>query len=53
MRERGVLISKIGMHDNILKMRPPMAFSHEHADLLLETLDDCLRELGGAEGAAP
>ena len=27
MRERGVLISRIGMHDNILKIRPPMPFS--------------------------
>jgi len=42
MRDRGVLISKIGMHDNILKMRPPMPFSTEHADLLLSTLDECL-----------
>jgi len=24
MRERGVLLSRIGMHDNILKIRPPM-----------------------------
>ena len=27
MRERGVLISRIGIHDNILKIRPPMLFS--------------------------
>jgi 4-aminobutyrate aminotransferase-like enzyme len=39
MRERGVLISRIGPHDNILKIRPPMPFSTEHADLLLGTLD--------------
>jgi 4-aminobutyrate aminotransferase-like enzyme len=45
MRERGVLISKIGKHDNILKMRPPMPFANEHADLLLSELDDCLKEL--------
>ena len=45
MRERGVLISKIGTHDNILKMRPPMAFTRQHADLLLETLDGCLSSL--------
>ncbi|MEX2126119.1 MAG: aminotransferase class III-fold pyridoxal phosphate-dependent enzyme [Woeseia sp.] len=45
MRNRGVLISKIGMHDNILKMRPPMPFSNEHADLLFSTLDECLAEL--------
>ena len=45
MARRGVLISRIGLHDNILKMRPPMPFNREHADLLLSTLDDCLAEL--------
>ncbi|MDA5193029.1 aspartate aminotransferase family protein [Govanella unica] len=39
MRENGVLISKIGRHENVLKMRPPMLFNREHADLLLSTLD--------------
>lgn len=45
MRERGVLISRIGRYDNILKMRPPMVFAREHADQLLSTLDDVLRAL--------
>ncbi len=45
MRERGVLISRIGMHDNILKIRPPMPFSREHADLLVDTLDEALAAL--------
>jgi 4-aminobutyrate aminotransferase-like enzyme len=45
MARRGVLISRIGQHDNVLKMRPPMPFGREHADLLLQTLDDCLAEL--------
>ena len=40
--ERGVLISRIGPHDNILKIRPPMAFSTQNADLLLTTLDSVL-----------
>lgn len=42
MRERGVLISRIGPHDNVLKMRPPLVFTHEHADLLLGHLDAAL-----------
>jgi 4-aminobutyrate aminotransferase-like enzyme len=42
MRDRGVLISRIGPHDNVLKIRPPMVFTKEHADLLLETLDEVL-----------
>jgi 4-aminobutyrate aminotransferase-like enzyme len=42
MRDRGVLISRIGPHDNILKIRPPMSFSTQNADLLLATLDSVL-----------
>lgn len=45
MRDNGVLISRIGRHDNILKMRPPMVFAREHADLLLAVLDDALGAL--------
>ena len=45
MCERGVLISRIGPHDNVLKMRPPMPFAPEHADQLLQSLDACLEEL--------
>lgn len=45
MRERGVLISRTGRADNVLKIRPPMPFSSDNADLLLDTLDDCLAEL--------
>jgi len=46
MRERGVLISRIGPHDNILKIRPPMVFTKDNADVLLTTLDSVLSELG-------
>jgi 4-aminobutyrate aminotransferase-like enzyme len=42
MRNRGILISRIGPHDNVLKIRPPMVFTKEHADLLLGTLDEVL-----------
>jgi 4-aminobutyrate aminotransferase-like enzyme len=42
MRERGILISRIGPHDNVLKIRPPMPFGREHADLLLAALDEVL-----------
>ncbi len=43
MRDTGVLISRIGPHDNILKIRPPMVFTRENADVLLSTLDAALR----------
>ena len=42
MRESGVLISRIGRHRNILKIRPPLTFRKEHADIVLEKLDDAL-----------
>ncbi len=42
MRERGVLIAAAGPGGNVLKIRPPLVFRREHADLLLETLDEAL-----------
>ena len=42
MREHGVLISRIGPHDNILKIRPPMVFTRQNADVLLSALDSVL-----------
>jgi RpiB/LacA/LacB family sugar-phosphate isomerase len=45
MKERGILINKIGPHNNILKMRPLLPFSYENADQLLFTLDDTLATL--------
>ncbi|WP_418907705.1 aspartate aminotransferase family protein [Glutamicibacter endophyticus] len=38
MKAKGVLISRIGRHDNVLKMRPPMVIEREQAQLLVETL---------------
>ena len=42
MRDAGVLMSRIGEHDNVLKIRPPLCFAQEHADYLLDALDQCL-----------
>jgi 4-aminobutyrate aminotransferase-like enzyme len=39
---RKVLISRIGKHDNMLKIRPPMPFGPEHAEILLARLTECL-----------
>lgn len=36
MRERNVLIGTAGKFGNVLKIRPPLAFRREHADILLE-----------------
>lgn len=42
MRRHGVLLNRLGIHYNTLKIRPPMPFSKDNADLLLQTLDDVL-----------
>ena len=44
MKDKGVLISNIGMYDNVLKMRPPLPFSKDNADLLLSVLEDVLAQ---------
>ncbi len=44
MREHGVLLSRIGAEDNVLKARPPLCFSQEQAQLLLTTLAQVLSE---------
>jgi 4-aminobutyrate aminotransferase-like enzyme len=42
MRDRGVLISRIGPQDNVLKIRPPLAFGTAEADQLVSTLEEVL-----------
>ena len=45
LKERGILLSKIGTQNNILKMRPPLPFSVDNADYLLSAIDNVLCEL--------
>ncbi len=44
MRERGILMNRIGRDMNILKMRPPMSFSTANADQVTRTLQEVLNE---------
>jgi len=44
MRRRNVLISASGIQGNSLKIRPPLPFGIEHADLVLRALADSLAE---------
>jgi len=41
-----VLLSATGPQGNVLKIRPPLVFTREHADLLVERLDEVLGTLG-------
>ena len=45
MKEEGVLISRIGVNENILKIRPPLCFSQDNAKLFIETLSSVMSEI--------
>lgn len=45
LREEGVLIGASGPHANILKIRPPLVFKEEHAEILVSSLEKVLRKL--------
>lgn len=45
MREEKILISRDGPDSNVLKFKPPMVFSSQDADRLIDTLDRVLAEL--------
>ena len=42
LRDRGILLSATGPAGNVLKIRPPLVFQREHADFLLQALDEVL-----------
>ena len=44
LRDRGILAGTDGPYHNVIKIRPPLPFSASDADLLLEMLDELLRE---------
>lgn len=45
LRQNGVLVGSNGIHYNVLKIRPPLAFAKAEADVLLAKLDQCLQSL--------
>jgi len=46
LKSKGVLISNAGQYRNVLKLRPPLVFDLDNANLLLETLNQAFREVG-------
>ena len=48
MKANGVLVSRIGPDDNVLKMRPPMVIGREETELLLEAFGAALLHVGSA-----
>ena len=47
LRHEGVLTRHIGLHGNILKLRPPLVFDRDNADFFLERLDAALAATTG------
>ena len=45
MKERGVLLNYIGEFGNVLKIRPPLPFTTEHGEMLIENIDVVLSSL--------
>jgi 4-aminobutyrate aminotransferase-like enzyme len=42
LRDEGILIGRTGRDGNVLKIRPPLVFSDEHADLVRDALAGAL-----------
>jgi len=45
LKEKGFLVSYSGRFNNVLKIRPPLVFSHENADAFLVAFDECIGEM--------
>ncbi len=52
LRQRGIILSALGRHKNTLKIRPPMPFSIENADLLFDTLTEVLSTLNPTDNSS-
>ncbi|KAK9524666.1 hypothetical protein VZT92_017037 [Zoarces viviparus] len=50
LKEQHILLSADGPHRNVLKFKPPMCFTTEDADLVVEKIDHILTELEQALG---
>jgi 4-aminobutyrate aminotransferase-like enzyme len=46
LRRRGILIGAAGQFGNVLKIRPPLCVTADHADLLVDTMEELLEEMG-------
>ena len=47
LKDKGFLTSYSGQFNNVLKIRPPLVFSHEDADAFLAAFDECMGEMHG------
>jgi 4-aminobutyrate aminotransferase-like enzyme len=47
LKDKGFLVSYSGKFNNVLKIRPPLVFSHANADDFLGAFDECMAEMEG------
>jgi 4-aminobutyrate aminotransferase-like enzyme len=47
LKDKGFLVSYAGKFNNVLKIRPPLIFSHENAAEFLVAFDECMEEMSG------
>ena len=45
MRNEKILLSLDGPYSNVMKMKPPLTFNKENADLVVRKLDETLTSL--------
>lgn len=43
LREQNILISTDGMHDNVIKSKPPMCFTKANVDIVVKAISNCLK----------
>ncbi len=42
LKARGILLGKAGQHGNVLKLRPPLVFERQHAELMLDAFSSAV-----------
>ena len=47
LKDKGFLVSYSGKYENVLKIRPPLVFSHANADDFLVAFDECMEAMHG------
>jgi len=47
LKDKGFLVVNMGALGNVLKIRPPLVFTQQHADLFIDALSEVLQEMYG------
>ena len=47
LKDKGFLVANAGALGNVLKIRPPLVFTRQHADMFVNALDEVLQDMYG------